>query len=73
MALFGRKYDKRTRPEDYIQYMADQLEHYVSVENKRRIEVDKTINELTKKLNKLRQDCDEMKQFIESIKEASNG
>lgn len=73
MALFGRKYDKRTRPEDYIQYMTDQLEHYVSVENKRRIEVDKTINELTKELNKLRRDCDEMKQFIASIKEASNG
>lgn len=73
MALFGRKYDKRTRPEDYIQYMADQLEHYVSVENKRRIETDNTIEKLTKELNKLGRDCDEMKQFIESIKEASNG
>ena len=72
MALFGRKYDKRTRPEDYIQYMADQLEHYVSIENKRRADADNTIKELSKKLNELKRDCEEMRRFIETIKEANN-
>lgn len=73
MPLFDRKYDKHTRPEDYIKYMIDQLEHYVSVENKRRIEADKTIKDLTKQLNELRKDCEDMKRFIDSIKEANNG
>ena len=73
MALLDRKYDKRTSLEEYVKYMADQLEHYVSVENKRRIEADKTIKDLTKQLNELRKDCEDMKRFIDSIKEANNG
>lgn len=73
MPLFDRKYDKHTRPEDYIKYMIDQLEHYVSVENKRKADADNTIKELSKKLNELKRDCEEMKQFIDSIKEANNG
>lgn len=72
MALFPKKYDKRTSLDEYIRYMIAQLEHYASSENKKRIETEKTILSLEKKLKDLEIYCAEMKQFIDSMKEASN-